>query len=302
MSVPRRLTVRVPAKVNLHLEVRGRRADRYHELRTLFASVGVWDEIEVEAASEGVIELDVRPAGRVPAGPENLVVRAATALRAATGAIQGARITLRKGIPVAGGLGGGSADAAATLVALARLWGTGTAFAELHPIAAALGADVPFFLLGGVAWGVGRGSEVYPLPDLPAWWLVLLPGEEGVPTAEVYRLLAAPAVDERPHSAVYEWIVAGGVLPLSACRNELEPTVVAHWHGVSRRLDEIRRTRPRLALLSGSGGTVFGVYEGHLEALEAARLLAERGPILAPLLTREASTLRPSAGEDHGDH
>jgi hypothetical protein len=147
------ISVRCPAKVNLHLEVLGRRPDGNHELRTVFAAVGLFDELETRPAAAGVLELEVEPAGAAPMGDDNLVVRAARELAAAAGIRAGARIRLRKAIPAAAGLGGGSSDAAGALVALARLWGCAGSFGELRGIAARLGADVPFFLLGGVAWG-----------------------------------------------------------------------------------------------------------------------------------------------------
>lgn len=119
-----KVRVRCPAKVNLHLQVLGRRSDDYHELRTIFAAVGAWDELFVESAPAGVLELTVEPAGVVPAGDDNLVMRAARLLAEHLGVAQGARMRLHKGIPVAGGLGGGSSDAAATLVGLACVWGS----------------------------------------------------------------------------------------------------------------------------------------------------------------------------------
>jgi 4-diphosphocytidyl-2-C-methyl-D-erythritol kinase len=160
------LVVRCPAKVNLHLRVLGRRPDGYHELRTLFVSVGLWDEVEVRGDPGGRLELVVEPAGSAPQGPDNLVLRAAASLRRLLPAPCGAAITLRKAIPTAAGLGGGSADAAAALVALARLWGLDHSFAALAPLAAELGADVPFFLLG--AWrGRGRGDRLTATTTLP---------------------------------------------------------------------------------------------------------------------------------------
>jgi 4-diphosphocytidyl-2-C-methyl-D-erythritol kinase len=306
-----KLRVRCPAKVNLHLEVLGRRADGYHELRTAFAAAGVWDELWLEEAPDGVLELSVEPPGAVPGGDENLVVRAARALGRRLGAARGARMSLRKGIPVAGGLGGGSSDAAAALVGLTRLWGVREEGDELDRLGARLGADVPFFLVGGVAWGVGRGSEVTPLPDLPAWWLILLPGSEPIPTAEVYRLwdagrasasvasrASSHQLDVDGRSAIYDWVAQGGNLPLGVCRNDLQPTVVNHWSEVGRRLESVIATEPLLAMLSGSGGTVFGLYPDEAAARRAAEALGPAGPMVAPLLTRQASRLRPTVMEE----
>ena len=298
-----KVRVRCPAKVNLHLEVLGRRADRYHELRTLFAAIGTWDELELVSAPPDLLELIVDPPEAAPPGEDNLVMRAARELAARVGAARGARMRLTKTIPAGGGLGGGSSDAAGALVGLSCLWGLDGGFATLCPVASSLGADVPFFLLGGAAWGVGRGAEVYPLPDLSPWWVVLLPGPAPVSTTAVYDALDDREVDASPAGAVYQWVVAGGALPLSSCRNDLQPTVVAHWPEVGRRLERVRVTKPELALLAGSGGTVFGLYADAEGARHAAEQLAADRPRVAPVLGREASRIRPvvAEGVTHGN-
>lgn len=292
------LTVRCAAKVNLHLEVLGGREDGYHELRTLFASVGVWDELHFEAAPAGELSMEVDPPGCVPTDGSNLVLKAAAALARACAPAHGARVCLRKRIPVAGGMGGGSADAAAALVGLNALWGEPARLSRLRSIGAELGADVPFFLVGGAAWGVGRGSEVYPVSDLPAWWVVLVPGGESVPTADVYRALPPRRLDGRLESAVYEWVVSGGELPLADCRNDLQPTVLERWPAIAGRLERVRRTSPRLAMVSGSGGTVFGLFAERTEAEAAAVTLGDLRPVVAPVLRRVEAHLQPASGED----
>jgi 4-diphosphocytidyl-2-C-methyl-D-erythritol kinase len=240
--------------------------------------------------------LEIEPAGMVPVA-DNLVLRAAILAREAWGVRSGARILLRKRIPVAGGMGGGSADAAAALVALAALWDRRSPSTALHDLAARLGSDVPFFLAGGAAWGEGRGERLRPLPDLPPWWLLILPGAEPVSTAEVYRRLDLGTDPRRPVRAVYDWLAGGGELPLSACRNDLEPTVVAFWPMVGSRLAALRETSPLLAMVSGSGGTAFAVYRSEARARAEAERLALYGPIVAPFLGREQSALRPGAVE-----
>lgn len=292
------VAVRCPAKVNLHLEVLGRRADGYHEVRTVFAAVGVWDELLLEAAPPGVFEIAVEPPGVVPAGRDNLAVRAVRALAMAVGQDLGARLALRKSIPVGGGLGGGSADAAAALVGAARLWRLAADGDLLAEVGATLGADVPFFLVGGAAWGVGRGSDVAPLPDLPPWWVVLLPGRHPIATAEVYGALDPRTLDGTADGAIYQWVMGGGELPTGHCRNDLQPTVVRRFPEVGERLELAQATRPMLAMLSGSGGTVFGLYRDEARARRAAVGLATCSPLVAPVLTRAASLLRPSAGEE----
>ena len=291
-----KVAVRCPAKVNLHLEVLRRRADGYHELRTVFAAVGVWDELVFEGTSDGVLALAVEPPEAVAAGEDNLVLRAARALAGHLGVSDGARIRLGKRIPVAGGLGGGSSDAAATLVGLASLWGVRPS-GEMAELAARLGADVPYFLTAGVAWGTGRGTDLTPLPDLPPWWLVLIPGEEAVPTAAVYGSLDPTTLDAGGSPEIYRWVADGGALPLGSCRNDLQPTVLAHWPGVGRRLESMRVTQPLLALVSGSGGTVFGLFADEEGARHAAGRVGSAAAVVAPLLTREASLLRASVVE-----
>jgi 4-diphosphocytidyl-2-C-methyl-D-erythritol kinase len=292
------LVVRCPAKVNLHLEVLGRRADGYHELRSLFAAVGLFDELTLAATTGGGLSLDVDPAGAAPGGPDNLVAKAFALARDNGMYDGGVRVTLRKRIPVGGGLGGGSADAAATLVGLARLGGARPGLAELVSLAARLGADVPYFLVGGVAWGVGRGDEVTPLADLPPWWLVLLPGTTPVATVEVYAALGAPALRAATASAVSAWVVGGGALPLAACRNDLEPTVIRIREDVAERLVALRVGQPLLAQVSGSGGTVFALYTHEAEARECGERLAAYCPIVVPLLRRSDSALLPLVGEE----
>jgi 4-diphosphocytidyl-2-C-methyl-D-erythritol kinase len=291
VTAPAHVAVRCPAKVNLHLEVLGRRPDGYHELRTLFVAVGLFDELELEAAPRGDLALEVVPSGAVGAGEDNLVMRAARALQRECGTDAGARMRLRKSIPVAGGLGGGSSDAAGALVGLAALWNCAGAAPTLRRVAASLGADVPFFLVGGAAWGVGTGTEVCPLPDLPAWWVVLLPGPEAIPTAAVYRELGAGPLAGDSLPALADWVATGGALPIGLCRNDLEPVVLRRWPEARERLAALRATGPAVAMLSGSGGTVFGLYRSREAAGEAGQALEPLAPIVAPVLSRAASRL-----------
>lgn len=283
------LRLRCPAKVNVHLEVRGRRPDGFHELLTLFAAIGLWDELELAPAPAGQLSLAVEPEGTVSAGAANLVMVAARRLASAASTSAGATMVLRKRIPVGGGLGGGSADAAAALVGLGRLWGVALDRKTLHEVAAAIGSDVPFFLLGGAAWGTGRGTELTPAGDLPGWWAVLLAGTRPVSTAEVYARLGAGPVDEGEVSEVYEYVERGEAPPLDVCRNDLEPTVCRGWPEVGERLVAVRRTEPLLAQVSGSGGTVFGLYPDESSARAAAAALETWNPRLARILARSES-------------
>lgn len=282
------LTVRCPAKVNLHLEVLGKRGDGYHELRTVFAAVGVWDELVLEPAPEGVVTLVVEPAGAVSADEGNLVVRAARSLLRQRPVGRGVHMTLRKRIPVAAGLGGGSSDAAGALAGLALLWGGDGSYAALQPLAAALGADVPYFLVGGTALGSGRGCDVEPLPDLPPLWVVLIPGRK-VSTAAVYAALQAGPVREWDGGAIRSWAAGGGPFPFAECRNDLQRQVVHAFPQVEENLRLLQATGPLLHLVAGSGATVFALYEHRTAAERVGRELAARGALVAPLLARGAS-------------
>ena len=169
------MRIRIPAKVNLFLRVVERRADSYHEVETVLQSIGLYDTLEFAPAGELTLACDQPD---LPLGPGNLVWKAAEALRARFGVAptQGASIAIQKQIPVGAGLGGGSADAAATLVALAQLWGLDAGRSDLEEVAAGLGSDVPFFLTGGAMLARGRGERLTPLPPGPSLWLALVPG------------------------------------------------------------------------------------------------------------------------------
>lgn len=208
---PRTVTVRAPAKVNLHLGVGAPREDGFHPLLTVYHAIGLYDDVTVSPADswsvtvEAVGGLDV---SGVPTDDSNLVVRAGRALAEHHGLDRTAQIVIRKGIPVAGGMAGGSADAAATLVGLDRLWGAGTSDADLFALAAQLGSDVPFGLVGGNALGTGRGEVVEQLPgaEVSRWWVVVT-GTGGLSTPEVYRRFdqltpEAPGEPRAPHRLV----------------------------------------------------------------------------------------------------
>ncbi len=178
------------AKINLHLGVGGRRDDGFHELHTVYQAISLHDEVAVSVA-EGwdvtVATAEHVDAGSLPAPEDNIVPRAAELLAERHGRPVAGRVEVTKAIPVAGGLAGGSADAAATLVALDRLWGLETPPAELLALAAELGSDVPFAVLGGTALGTGHGERVMPVPDPGTWHWVLVTSREGLSTPAVYR-------------------------------------------------------------------------------------------------------------------
>lgn len=294
------LTVRVPAKINLHLEVLGRRPDGYHELRTLLQSIDWYDELEIEDRPGDTVELVVEPVGAAPAGADNLVAIAAARLAAAHGGRRGARIVLHKRIPAGAGLGGGSADAAAALVGLQTAWDLPGGVAELWSIAASIGSDVPFFLLGGLALGVGRGDEVIALDDLATLGVVVVDPEIVVATAEVYRRLTAPREWRRPGFAVYSVSDRLGSAPRWAeLRNDLEPVVVGHWPQVAEALSALDRDEALRVGVTGSGSAVFGLYPDRVRAARAADRLAGRFRCHVGItLARTAARLRAGRSEE----
>ncbi|MGZ5429246.1 MAG: 4-(cytidine 5'-diphospho)-2-C-methyl-D-erythritol kinase, partial [Thermoanaerobaculia bacterium] len=193
----KRLTLESFAKVNRSLHVLGKRSDGYHEIDTIFQTVDLSDRIDFLEGEEGSEEVSLTIEGAdLPADSRNLILRAASALRERTGTRRGARIHLSKKIPIGGGLGGGSSNAAATLLGLSALWNLQLSDPDLEALAASLGSDVPFFLLGGRARGTGRGEILEPLADGPEEWLVLVFPRFSLSTAVVYGALAAPALTD----------------------------------------------------------------------------------------------------------
>jgi 4-diphosphocytidyl-2-C-methyl-D-erythritol kinase len=268
----RRLSVEAFAKVNRSLVVLGRRPDGYHELDTIFQTVDLTDHMDFLEGEEGEreVSLTIEGGGLVVAS-DNLILRAARALRERFGVARGARIHLSKKIPVGAGLGGGSSNAAATLRGLSRLWNLSVAADELQSLAAGLGSDVPFFLHGGTARGTGRGEKILPLPDAPAEALVLLFPPFSLSTAAVYGALSAPALTDSDPPSKLRGPDSGEVAP---DRNDLE-SAAESLRGELRGLREmLGREGARRARLSGSGSTVFGVFESMDRARQAAARLA----------------------------
>jgi 4-diphosphocytidyl-2-C-methyl-D-erythritol kinase len=269
------VTVRAHAKINLCLKITGRRADGYHDLSTVVQSISLADTLTVEQRRSGLsLEVD-DPA--IPADASNLVWQAAehvASLDRSTG--RGAHIRLQKRIPAGAGLGGGSSDAAACLVALNRLWNLALPAAALVPLAARIGSDVPYFLQGGTALLSGRGTDVTALPDLPERPILLV--YPGVPltSREVYSLVRAPLTQgvktaSMTHfgpiadSEVEAWVRSGNDLSLHARRlcpviGEIEECLLA--------------AGATIAAMTGSGSVVFGVFRNAARLEEAVRSLA----------------------------
>jgi len=245
-----------PAKLNLMLHVVGRRDDGYHLLQTVFRLIDLADTLAFAPRDDGAIRLATPLAG-VPEDAD-LTVRAARLLQAETGYRAGATISVEKRIPVGGGLGGGSSDAATTLIALNHLWGTGLQREDLARLGLALGADVPFFLFGRNAFGEGVG-EVLTAVDLPPAWYVVIAPQVAVSTREIF---AAPELtrDTKPVKITVFFAGLG--------TNDLEPVVRARFPEVARALDWLARHGE--ARMSGSGSSVFAAFEREDEARAVA--------------------------------
>jgi 4-diphosphocytidyl-2-C-methyl-D-erythritol kinase len=273
------VVVRAHAKINLDLRVLGPRPDGYHELRTVFQSIALHDVVEC-VPREGPLAIECTTAG-VPLDSSNLVWRAAEALWRALRRrppVDGVLIRLQKNIPLQAGLGGGSADAAAALLALARLWKAPVRPAQLTDVAATLGADVPFFLSGGTALGLGRGDEVYPLADLPRHWIVLLVPGFGVSTADAYNWYDSER-DLSRGGGVREPQHVPGPWPSRAAQmiNDLEAPITRHHPEIEQMRTALRRAGALAAAMSGSGSAVFGLFQKRADALAAVDRLSGSG-------------------------
>src|SRR5580658_3996187 len=241
-----------PAKLNLFLHVTARRPDGYHDLQTLFQLIDLADDIQVQVRADGVIERLTGPQG-VPAEAD-LMVRAARALQAAAGIRQGASLSVTKRIPMGGGLGGGSSDAATVLVALNQMWKCGLNEDDLAAIGVELGADVPVFIRGRSAWAEGRGERLTPL-ELPEGWFALVHPQVHVATAAVFQ---APELTRNSPP-----ITMGGFLQ-SGGRNDFEPVVRRHYPEVAHALDWLGHFAP--ARLTGTGSCIFASCASQNEA------------------------------------
>jgi 4-diphosphocytidyl-2-C-methyl-D-erythritol kinase len=284
-------SVRVPAyaKVNLRLDVLGRRPDGYHELRTIFQTISLHDILVLETRREPGIDLSIAGNSQLAEEPgrDNLVYRALEELGREIGFQRGVRAVLTKRIPVGRGLGGGSSDAAAALLGLLRLTGKHIEAARLLEIASGLGADVPFFLHGGCALGIGRGHEIYPLPDAPRRQaLVISPHEIAVPTKEAYQWLSEELTNREDPTKLMRfcalcWSPQGGALS-----NDFEAAVFPRYPRLAAIKRELLQLGAAEASLAGSGSAVFGVYQHPAKARRAARAFPKDQVFLCSTLSR----------------
>jgi 4-diphosphocytidyl-2-C-methyl-D-erythritol kinase len=251
-----------PAKLNLFLHIVGRRPNGYHELQTVFQLIDLCDTVSVVVREDGLIERPVGPAGVAP--EEDLVVRAARALQNRTGTGLGASLRVFKKIPQGGGLGGGSSDAATTLLALNRLWGCGLGLDELVALGLPLGADVPVFVRGSSAWAEGVGETLTPV-ELPDRWFVVIHPGVGVATREVFQ--APELTRNSPVITIRAFFESGG-------RNDCEPVVRARYDEVAEALDWLSRYAP--ARLTGTGSCIFAACASAIDAERLAARVPDR--------------------------
>jgi 4-diphosphocytidyl-2-C-methyl-D-erythritol kinase len=270
--------VRIPAfaKINLRLDILGKRPDGFHELRTIFQTISLRDELRLRTSRGREITLRTEGNQFLSAEPpqKNLVYRAVNVLRRELKIRGGVEIELKKKIPAGRGLGGGSSDAAAALLGYLRLTKKKLPSARLLQIAASLGADVPFFLHGGRALGVSKGDEIYPLPDIPKLHiLVVSPKEIHVPTPDAYRWLKAKPLaltKSAVNHKLFEFCALCWSAQGSGLSNDFERPVFRRYPRLDRIKRELLQRGAAEASLAGSGSAVFGVFPSPAMARRAA--------------------------------
>jgi 4-diphosphocytidyl-2-C-methyl-D-erythritol kinase len=296
------ITVRVPGKVNLYLGVGDRRDDGYHELTTVFHAVSLLDEVTVRNADVLSLQLSGEGADSLPADERNLAWRAAELMADHVGRAPDVAITVEKSIPVAGGMAGGSADAAAVLVAMNTLWELGVPRRDLHALAAQLGSDVPFALHGGTALGTGRGEELATVLSRNTFYWVLAFAAGGLSTpavfAEIDRLRAAAAADragpprlEDPEP-VLAALASGDPAQLAPLLgNDLQPAALSLKPALRRTLRAGQEAGALAGIVSGSGPTCAFLCASAASAVDVGAELAGAGV---------CRTVRVASGPVHG--
>lgn len=263
------------AKINLYLEVIGKRPDGFHDINTVFQTVSLHDDITFHESRDLALYCDDP---RTPTGEDNLIMRAVRRLQSAVGCSAGAQIHLTKRIPSPGGLGGGSSNAAVTLLGLTRLWGIDAGADELSAIAAEIGSDVPFFLFGGTAHGSGRGTELKRISDFSAEFIVIVTPKIAVSTAWAYDALDRERLTSGSlirNLSVCRFAPNEQIFEPSLMRNDFEEAVFAQF-------PEIEQIKTKLedlgaaAMLSGSGASVFGIFEKEETRQTALKALGEQ--------------------------
>lgn len=300
LELPAAVTARAPAKVNLELFVGPLREDGYHALSTVYQAVGIYDDITATLADEWGCSVSGRDADKVPTDESNLVLVAARALAERTGGQDPVHLSIHKEIPVAGGMAGGSADAAAALLACDALWGTNLPKDELAGIAAEIGSDVPFLLHGGTAVGSGRGELVTAVLAKGTYHWVFVPSaSSGLSTPLVYAAFdqrtAATDIDEpRPSAALMSALRSGDAAALGpVLDNDLQADAIALQPSIGELIDAAMGFGALAAMVSGSGPTVAILAESAEGAIDLAVALTASGT---------AGDILRATGPVHGAH
>lgn len=312
----RHRSIAVPAfaKLNLDLRVLYRRLDGYHELRTIFQTISLRDTLTIEFKKSRQTRLELDSTKEIE---ENIILKAARAVLEYMDVTAQVRFTLDKKIPIGAGLGGGSSNAAAVLLALPALAGQRLDANVLQRLASWLGSDVPFFLYGGTALGFGRGTELYPLPDIGAHSAVVAPGNVHVSTAEAYQDLQRPVLEHGDESSVTDSLTSDDGFPILGefqavawaldrrplgeipFRNDFEPVVLAKYPELAQIASALRRNGANLVRMTGSGSAFFGLAATAAKARQIAHDVP--GAIPIKFLTRReyrnswAEALGPAA-------
>jgi 4-diphosphocytidyl-2C-methyl-D-erythritol kinase len=272
------VTVRAPAKINLVLSVGSVRSDGFHPLDTIYQAISLYDDVTVTDADEWRVDAasDDVDLADVPLDDRNIALRAGRLLADHHGLDRAAHVHITKGIPVAGGMAGGSADAAATLVALDRLWSLETSDDDLLALAAELGSDVPFALVGGTARGTGRGEVIEPVDDDSSLWWVVVPDDLGLSTPEVYAEFdrATGIGSGRPAP---EWSGLDHDAVAAALRNDLQDPALRLRPELATAREELLDAGVEATLLSGSGPTFLGLVRDRDAAHDAVERLLDGG-------------------------
>lgn len=300
LESPPAVTARAPAKVNLELAVGPLRDDGYHALSTVYQAVGLHDDVTVAPADEWGCTVRGRDADRVPTDESNLALVAIRALAARAGVERPVHVSIHKEIPVAGGMAGGSADAAAALVAYDALWELGTEREVLDQVAAQIGSDIPFLLHGGTAIGSGRGELVAPVLARGSYSWVFVPGTgEGLSTPKVYaafdrRHEGVEVAEPRPSTALMAALRTGHPAALGpVLSNDLQPDAIELQPRVGEVIEAAMGFGALAAIVSGSGPTVAALADGPEGAIDLAVALTASG--IAPDVLR-------ASGPVHGAH
>lgn len=249
------------AKINLSLRVVGKRGDGFHELCTVFQTVSLADEITISEADGLILTSSDRS---MPTGPDNIIVKAAERLRKDHGINRGARMYLEKKIPSPGGLGGGSSNAAVTLLALRKLWDLQVTDAALESIGRDLGADVPFFLHGGTALGTGRGDVIEPLKDIRPKPMLIVTPDVAVPTRDAFAKVNAPSLTSVAAKSILQicrFEAESADFLQTAITNDLESSVFEKFPEVGRVKQKLLELGAANAAMSGSGASVFAIFD-----------------------------------------